>query len=406
MQSKPSHLIFSMLIALLLISGNMRLASAANTVLVIDAKVLRNANWLSELTIQTDATKSTDNKNSYAIVVHDDIVLYASDWLPSLENWQLPTSVLRQTDNSNFSAGYEKALSLFQQAPPDSAGKDRISLVNNGQIKVVDESKQSRFEKWFKLILLPQAKKLAITTDWISVDAKANYYLAELAVQGTLGNTPLDLSVAEASIETAEPTQQIALAQVPEQIQPVPESTTTQQEPIVPQTQIAQAPQEVKVQQPEPAVPVEAISPEPTITAAVQATAVSTPPPELATPQEQITTVKPPAVQTSNEETASSLMSWLIPALIGVAILLVGVFFFLRQSNQERLVHEDHKTDPTLDNLDASNEHVPANLIVENSSLAAATAPKKQAPSVADPLDETAENPAPPTLDQTGERPI
>ena len=406
MQNTTRYLITSILLALLLIGGNIRLASAANIVLVIDAQVLQKENWLSELDVQTAVTKSIDKKNSYAIVAHDDIVLYATDWLPSLDNWQLPDNVLRQTDNSNFSAGYEKALSMLRQAPSESAGNDRISLLNNGQIKVADESKQSRFEKWFKLILLPQAKKLAITTDWISVDAKANHYLSELAVQGTLGNTPLDLSVAEASVETTEPTQQIALAQVPEQVAPAPESTTTQQEPIVTQTPIAQAPIEENRQQPEPLAPVEAISPEPTITAAVQATAVSTPPPELATPQEQTTNVKPPAVQASNEETASSLMSWLIPALIGVATLLIGVFFFLRQFKQEKLAHEDHKTDPTLDNLDSTNEHVPANLIVENSSLAAATAPSKQAPSVADPLDETAENPTTPTLDQTGERPI
>lgn len=410
MQTHLQNLVFPTLLTLLLVFGNAQLASAANTVLVIDAQVLRNSNWLAELTAQTDATISQDEKNSYAIIAHDDIVLYSSEWLPSLENWELPTSILRQTDNSNFSAGFEKALSMLSQAPPDSAGNDRISLLNNGRIKVNDESKQNRFEKWFKLILLPQANKSAITTHWISIDAQPDYYLSGLALQGMLDSKNLNLNVAETPTVIAEPAPQITLAQAP------------------------------------------APAPAPPSVAAQEA--------KLPAAQTQVTPTELSVAQASNEPVPSNLLSWLIPSLLGVAILLVGVFFYLRQASKDKPLGESLKTDPTLDDpgisnsLDATGEHVPSNLVDENAARTAlpipptpqatdeamgattknppvptppvqpeplasgdpldataenrppSTSPVQTAPPVADKgMDVTAENPLPQGLDQTPEKP-
>lgn len=391
MRILPTNLVISALLSLSLFCGAIPLASAANIALVVDAKVLRNANWISELNAQTSTASVIDGRNSYAIVAHDEIVLYASEWLPSLESWQLPNNVLRNVDSSNFAAAFEKATSLLRQAPQNTSGNDRVVLINSGQIIVGDEGKQDRFEKWFNLILLPQAEKQAIRTNWISVNAQESHFLSDLARQGVLKSKTLNLTVVEAPKLSTEPVQPINLAQAAAAAEPTqaPEAAPTPESaptPLATQTEQTKAAPEPQ----EPATPNptekdnKPLATGPALDVTAQTNTMSAPVPVQNEPTQQSEVSLQTATNSLKQDTPANLMSWLILLLLAIAILVVGGFFYFRSTGREQTFSENRLEDPTLVNADPSTDleeagdHVPANILAERTAtpVAASTMPE------------------------------
>ncbi len=194
---RTKHLRYLLAIATLLLGQPAW--SAQQTVVSIDLGI-SGTEIQSAIGLATSLAESIPPTDSIGLVAADEIVRFIIEPLTAeafIAEFKQIKEQLRATQTSNFAAGLERSLAMFD---PDVQDKQLV-LVSSGFVTTSDPDADGRYTMWGQQILIPDAASQGVALTVVVPNEANSTDLIEAANMASADNRTMELPRASAAVE-------------------------------------------------------------------------------------------------------------------------------------------------------------------------------------------------------------